>query len=155
MRRLATILGISAMLAAVTVGTAEASPTKFALAVVHGGGTGATVGSLTGAMSWSSSLKTVTLSNVRLYVKAGECVHFEIAGRQGSTVVTDYLSYPPQGGQYCPDSDFTWPFGTISLTADRAGGVEHVNFDMYDYWHDIHGWINCDRRDATCYGTNH
>jgi hypothetical protein len=41
------------------------------------------------------------------------------------------------------------------LTADRAGGVEHVNFDIYDYAHSGHGWTNCDRDDAACYGDNH
>ncbi|MEV6624583.1 hypothetical protein AB0M83_22390 [Amycolatopsis sp. NPDC051106] len=153
--RLGTILGISAALVAATAVPAVASPAKFALAVVHGGGTGATAGSLKGGMSWSASLKTVTLSEVTLFVKGGECIDFTIIGRQGSTVVTDGGQYPPQGGQYCPSADYTWWFGTISLTANRPGGIEHVNFDMYDYWHHTQGYINCDRREAVCYGSDH
>lgn len=153
--RLGTILGISATLAAATIGAADAAPSKFALSVAHGGGTGATAGSLTGSISWSASFKTVTLSNVQLFVKGGECIDLLIAGRQGSKLVTDNKWYPPNDGQYCPSTDYTWPFPDIALTAKVPGGIDHVNFDIYDYWHKTQGYLNCDRHEATCYGDNH
>ncbi|MEV6873340.1 hypothetical protein [Amycolatopsis sp. NPDC051128] len=155
--RLATILGLSLTLATATVGSAEARPSRFAVAAVHSAGAGATAGLLTGAMSWSTSLKTVTLSGVKLFVKGGECINFQVAGRRGSTIVTDIKRYPssPSGGSYCPAADYTYSFGTISITADSPGGIEYVDFDIVDYWHSVHGWAVCDRDAAACTGANH
>lgn len=123
---------------------------------MHAAGTGATAGALTGGMSWSSSLKTVTLSDVELTVRAGECINFRIDGRQGSVVVAGPRSYPPaeHGGSYCTDSGDTWSFGTIGLTADARGGIEYVDFDITDYTHTLYGWTVCDR-DAACTGADH
>jgi hypothetical protein len=153
--RLGTILGISALLAGVTVGTADARPSRFSVAAVHAAGTGATAGLLSGSMAWSSSLKTVTLSGVKLFVKGGECVNFQLDGRQGSTIVAGIKRYPPQGGNYCPSADYTYSLGTIPLTADVTGGIEYVDFDINDYWHGVHGWAVCDRDAAACTGANH
>ncbi|MFI5585771.1 hypothetical protein ACIA5G_12105 [Amycolatopsis sp. NPDC051758] len=106
-------------------------------------------------MSWSSSLKTVTLSDVKLFVKGGECINFQLDGRQGSTIVAGIKRHPPRGGNYCPSADYTYSFGTIGLTADTTGGIEYVDFDITDYDHGVHGWAVCDRGAAACTGANH
>ena len=150
--RIGIVLGMLAAMLTATFNVASAAPTTFYVAAVHSGGAGATATSATGNIAWSSSFKTVTLTNVRMFVKGGECAYLSIAGRQGSTIVTEVRHFPDGPNFYCPSSDRTYSLGTVTLTSVPAGGVDHVNFDIYDVDHSGHGWAVCKRVDSSCYG---
>ncbi|MEV6636762.1 hypothetical protein AB0M54_39100 [Actinoplanes sp. NPDC051470] len=77
-----------------TSGTAAlAAPTSFGTQLTHS--TGVIAVQTTGSVGWSSSLKTVTISNTRFFVRGGECATLYIAGYQGAnTRVTNYYRYP-------------------------------------------------------------
>ena len=150
MRRIGLILGAVALLLTAMVGTASAAPTKFSVAVVHDGGTGATAVSATGNIAWSSSLKTVTLSNVRVFMKGGECSYVQFYGYQGTTIVDSSDWYPAEPYR-CPSSDAVYVFAKITLTADRPGGITHMIAEAHDWDHFILGWTNCEHSDSSCY----
>ncbi|WP_410583186.1 hypothetical protein [Amycolatopsis sp. lyj-108] len=144
-----TIAGITAMLVAATVTTASAAPGGFTAAAVHGGGTGATATSATGAMGWSTSLKTVTLTNVRFFVKGGECAYLLIAGYQGGTVVTDPYRYPASGS-VCPAVNHTYSLGTITETSGPPGGVQELGVFVTDVRDVITGYAECYQTASAC-----
>jgi hypothetical protein len=145
--RIGLTLAAVAALSAVTPNAATAAPRSFSAKVVHAGGQGATAATASGKISWSASLKTVTLSDVRLWVKGGECIHFSFDGYQGGTIVAD-ADYP-NTGDYCPIGDVFYGIGTVSLTADRTGGISEADVHIYDS-HQITGYAWCGQRAATC-----
>ncbi|MFI5610227.1 hypothetical protein [Amycolatopsis sp. NPDC051903] len=142
-------LGIAVTLAMGATGVASAAPSAFVAKAVHSGGAGATAATATGTLAWSSSLKTVTLANVKLFVKGGECAHVLIAGYQGSTVVTDPFRFPSSG---ClrPAADHTYPIGTVSQTAGVAGGIQDLEVFAIDDDHDVTGFADCYQAESTC-----
>ena len=147
--RIGMIVGLAATLAATLTNTAAAAPTGFAAVAAHAGGAGATATSSTGAMSWSTSLRTVTLTNVKFFVKGGECATLLMGGFQGGTLVTSTYRYPASGSA-CPPANRTYPLGTVTLTATVPGGVQDVFITATDDSHDVTGWADCYRTASSC-----
>lgn len=134
-----------AAVAMVTAGVASAAPPSFTVNVNHSSGALATA--VNGKLAWSTSLKTVTLSDTELFIKAGECVTLTARGYQGSTAVTPSFLF----SRTCAlGSNVTLPLENISLTASVPGGVEHVIIRLNDEDHDIHRYANCYRNASSC-----
>jgi len=147
--RFGTAVGIAAALTLGTAGVASAAPSVFVAKAVHSGGAGATAVSATGNLAWSLSLKTVTLTNVKLFVKGGECGHLLIFGNQGSSVVTFPYRYPASGS-LCPAADKTYSIGTFSQTAGVAGGIDELDVFAFDDSHDVAGYAHCYQVSSVC-----
>ncbi|RSD19480.1 hypothetical protein [Amycolatopsis eburnea] len=118
-------MGTAAALTLAAAGAASAAPSVFVAKAVHSGGAGATAVSATGSLDWSTSLKTVTLANVKLFVKGGECGHLLIAGYQN-------------------------PIGTVSQTAEVAGGIQELEVFAVDDSHDVTGYADCYQVSSVC-----
>jgi hypothetical protein len=146
--RFAAVAGAVVTLVTATSGVAAAAPPRFVAAAVHGGGAGATGTSITGALSWSSSLKTVTLSDVKTFIKAGECNSLVIGGYQGSTLVTEQFGYNLRCA--ASSGDVREEFSPFSLTSGPAGGVQWVKITIKDENHLITGYAYCYQSKSSC-----
>ncbi|MEV4150562.1 hypothetical protein AB0J40_43400 [Amycolatopsis sp. NPDC049691] len=148
--RIAAALGTAAAMASATAGVASAAPSGFTVNVNHSSGTLATA--LSGSLSWSTSLKTVTIGDTSLFVKAGECITVTATGYQGSTKVTAPYEFPGSGQKACADQgvNVTGSIGTHGLTATVPGGVEHVVIRLTDFDHQISHYANCYRTASVC-----
>lgn len=71
-------------------------------------------------------------------------------GYQGSSNVAGGDWYPAEPYR-CPSSDAEYGLGTISLTAARPGGINHMIAEAHDVNHLIIGWTNCEYADSKCY----
>jgi hypothetical protein len=138
--RIALALGVVAAVAVTTAGVSSAAPAAFTVAVKHSSGTVAT--SLSGHMRWSTSLKTVTLTDMSLYVRSGEHATMTFGGYQGTTLVTPLFRLD--------DQHASTPVGGISLTASVPGGVQHVIIRLYDDQHVISEYANCFQAASVC-----
>src|SRR5689334_21813763 len=96
--RIAATLGTAAALASATAGAASAAPAGYTINVHHSSGALATA--LSGSLSWSTSLKTVTFTGT-LFVKAGECVTVTAVGYQGAAKVTGTYEFPGSDQKAC------------------------------------------------------
>ncbi len=137
-------------LVAATGTAALAAPASFVAHAVHASGTGAVGAQATGSLSWSSSLKTVTITNVKFYVKGGECGSLAMTGWQGNTAVTSTYLYPADGSDLCVASNTTVSLGTVSLTAGVAGGVTDVFVGATDQTHKLLGYADCYQSASAC-----
>ncbi|QFZ20757.1 hypothetical protein [Saccharothrix syringae] len=146
--RSGTVVGVVVALVTATVGVASAAPARFAAAAVHSGGAGATGTSITGALSWSTSLKTVTLSDVRTFLKAGECNSLLIGGYQGSTLVTQQYGWDLKCAT--PSGDVVETYTPFSLTSGPPGGVQWVRILITDESHVITGYAYCYQSQSSC-----
>jgi hypothetical protein len=138
-----------AAVATATAGAASAAPSGYTVNVHHSSGALAT--SLSGNLSWSTSLKTVTFTGT-VFVKAGECVTVTAVGYQGSAKVTGTYAYPSPGHKACAldGVNVTESIGTHSLTATVPGGIDHVVIRLTDYDHDISHYANCYQNASVC-----
>lgn len=140
-------MGVVAALVTAIGGVASAAPARFAAAAVHSGGAGATGTSITGALSWSTSLKTVTLSDVKVFIKAYECNSLLIGGYQGSTLVTQQYGWDLR---CAGTSDAVETFTPFSLTSGPPGGVQWVKILITDESHVITGYAYCYQSQSSC-----
>ncbi|MFC6089726.1 hypothetical protein ACFP3R_10625 [Saccharothrix lopnurensis] len=129
-------------------GVASAAPARFAAAAVHAGGAGATGTSITGALSWSTSLKTVTLSDVKTFIKAYECNSLLIGGYQGSTLVTQQYGWDLR---CAGTTDARETFTPFSLTSGPPGGVQWVKILIKDETDVITGYAYCYQSQSSCH----
>ncbi|WP_330275744.1 hypothetical protein OG205_08780 [Lentzea sp. NBC_00516] len=103
---------------------------------------------MTGNLSWTSSLKTVTLSNVRTFYKAGECATLRIGGYQGSNLVTEEFGFQLRCAS--TSGDVTETFSPFGLTSGPPGGVQWVKIEITDDNHEITGYAYCYQSKSTC-----
>ncbi|SDJ26631.1 hypothetical protein SAMN04488074_101933 [Lentzea albidocapillata subsp. violacea] len=140
LKRAGLALGAMALLAVTTAGTASAAPSSFDVVVKHS--SGVIVGRLTGNIAWSSSGRTVMLTNQYLSVKTGECVEGAFAGYQGNTVVAGPATLAPQ----CAST----PVGDVSLGTTVVGGIHRANIQLIDYVHRNKASVACHRTASVC-----
>ncbi|MFB9687448.1 hypothetical protein [Amycolatopsis plumensis] len=138
-------LGLTAAAVTATAGVASAAPPGFTVNLNHSSGVPATA--VSGKLAWSTSLKTVTVTGMTLFIRAGECADLTVAGFQGSTRVTDTALV-----QDCADVGVneTWPFEPFGLTSSVPGWVEHVIVRLTDRNRQIGHYANCYRTASTC-----
>lgn len=149
MRNLARIgatLGVMAVVATATAGVASAAPPGFKVDVNHS--TGALATSTWGDLSWSSSLRTVTIANRGVFMRAGECYSLSITGFQGATKVTEAFTDSDCATEGVNET-WNWPF-SLSLTATVPGGIDHVIIRLTDTGHDIKHYNNCYQSASVC-----
>lgn len=126
-------------------GVASAAPAGFTVNVNHS--TGALATSVSGKLAWSTSHRTVTLSDWGVFIRANECALVTMRGYQGSTPVTA----PYQFGDCAESTDLPpiWK-PPESITTTTPGGVQHVIIRLYDHWHEISHYANCYVTATTC-----
>lgn len=147
--RIGTALGAAAVVATATAAVASAAPAGYTINVHHSSGALATA--LSGSLSWSTSLKTVTFTG-NLFVKAGECVTVTAVGYQGAAKVTGTYEFPGSDQKACAldGVNVTEPIGSHGLTATVPGGVDHVVIRLTDYDHEISHYANCYQNASVC-----
>ncbi|GAA2709512.1 hypothetical protein ACFY2R_01565 [Micromonospora olivasterospora] len=125
---------------------ANAAPSSFIAASIHGGGAGALAAEAIGGIAWYN--RSVTLTSVRFYVAANECGYFTVEAWQGGSRL-DYFDIPKQ----CAGSTGRWiSYGDIPLDGSGlSGGITEVVIDVYDSTHLGHGWADCTRSASSCY----
>ncbi|GLZ76727.1 hypothetical protein Afil01_15340 [Actinorhabdospora filicis] len=149
-RRIARTALAIGMVAAAVFGlspAATAGASSFKAAAVHGGGASATAVQVVGGMTWYA--RSVGLTNIHLWVTAGECGSWMVAGYQGSTLI-DYRSWTrdycaPAGG---PQS---WPFSDITLDGSAVpGGITMIEVEVWDHSHSGYQRVTCYRSTSYC-----
>ncbi|MEV4140077.1 hypothetical protein AB0J72_48955 [Dactylosporangium sp. NPDC049742] len=121
---------------------ANASPASFVAKAVHAGGAGAVAVQATGGLAWYS--RSVTVTSLRVYVKAGECGKISVFGSQGNTVVD------AKGWDRCGTG--TWEtIGNVTLDGSAvSGGITDVTIYVRDLDHEIVGYADCYRVNSSC-----
>lgn len=134
----ASLLGLSS--------AAQAAPSSFVAASVHGGGTGAIGAEVVGGITWYN--RSVTLTSVRFYIAPRECGHFTVEAWQGGTRL-DYFGI----SQQCAGTTGRWiSYGDILLDGSAvSGGITEVVIDAYDDTHAGNGWADCTRSASSCF----
>ncbi|MEV6626518.1 hypothetical protein AB0M83_41155 [Amycolatopsis sp. NPDC051106] len=144
--RIGAALGTAVVVTVATTGVAAAAPSGFTVVVNHS--TGGRAMSATGTMSWSASARTVTFGHVTNVTSADECASLTLTGFQGSTRVA---TFPDELGLCTHDSmDHGIDYGTLTLTTDVPGGIDHVVIRLTDVNHVISHYANCYRTASTC-----
>ncbi len=118
-----------------------AAPSGFFVPLWHS--TGTEVAEFSGAMSWSTSGRTVSFTDQHLYVKDGECVYIVYAGYQSNTLVaaSDKI-------KACGPGNGAWPDG--SLATDKPGGIQHVIIELTDVTHGNKASDDCWKSESEC-----
>jgi len=136
--RIGTALIVMTVVAIGTAGVASAEPATFKVDVKHSSGVLAT--STWGDISWSTSQRTVTISNSHLFVRSGEKAEVTWTAYQGQTQI---------GGGYVDKRDrvglpnFTRNYEPFTLTSTVPGGIDRVDISLYDDGHNILRWGFC------------
>lgn len=144
--RAAVALGIAVVAVFATASAADAAPSSFYTASVHGGGTGSIGAAFQGGLLWSN--RSVTLNTPRLYVASGECATIEVYAWQGETL----LDYYTPNRSYCPAGAGEWyRFSDIPLEGDIPGGVTEVAIFVDDLTHNGVGETDCLRAATMCF----
>jgi hypothetical protein len=142
-------LGIAvATLAAVVLGAgapAQAAPSTFTARAVHGGGAGAVGAATTGGFAWTN--RSVSLTDVRLYVRSLECAYIHAVGYHGNNYVDSTTT-----ALYCSNGPARWfDVGNIPLDGSQQdGGIILVEVEVIDTNHNIRGYAHCARADSSC-----
>ncbi|WP_432974123.1 hypothetical protein [Dactylosporangium sp. CA-233914] len=123
---------------------ANASPTSFIAKAVHAGGAGAVAAQATGGLTWYN--RSVTVTSLKFYVKAGECGKLSVFGSQGDTVVD------AKGWDRCGGTTGTWvTIGNVTLDGSAfSGGITDVTIYVRDVDHEIVGYADCYRVNSSC-----
>jgi hypothetical protein len=143
--RIGTALMVMTAVAMGTAGVASAEPATFRVDVKHS--TGGLAASTWGDISWSTSQRTVTISNARLFVRGGEKARVTWTAYQGSTQI---------GGGYVDELDqvgrpnFTRNYDPFHLTSTVPGGIDRVDISLYDDGHIILSWGFCHFSRPSC-----
>ena len=149
LRRRMLQTGIAIGMLAVSVfgwsSAASASPTSFVAKAVHSGGAGAVAVQASGGLSWYS--RSVTVTSLKIYVKAGECGKLSVIGSQGNSVVD------AEGWDRCGGTTGGWQtIGNVTLDGSAvSGGITDVTVYVRDLDHEIVGYADCYRVDSSCY----
>lgn len=136
--RIASMLAVVVAVAAGFTGVASAAPSNFTVNVYHSSGTLAMA--ISGNIGWSTSLRTVTFSNMQLYVRSGERATVTFNAYQGDTVV-DWARLD--------DVRQSVPVANTSLTSG-PGGVQRVIIRLYDLDHVINEYAHCYQTASVC-----
>ncbi|WP_163511357.1 hypothetical protein [Fodinicola acaciae] len=130
---------------------AHASPTSFVAKAVHSGGAGATALIVTGGLSWSN--RSVTLTNVQVWVAPHECGYVTATGFQGDRMIDDE-ERPTGSDLYCGYSSahgLTYGIGNIPLDGSAvSGGITLVWVGALDSTHGATGYADCYRAKSAC-----
>lgn len=136
--RIGAVLAVVMAVVAGTTGAASAAPSGFTVNLYHSSGTLAMA--ISGNMSWSTSLRTVTFSNMQLYVRSGEVATVTWNAYQGDTVVDSKILSNVGGST---------PIANTSLTSG-PGGVQRVIIRLYDVDHQINRYAHCYQVASVC-----
>ncbi|MFJ8957982.1 hypothetical protein ACIRG5_01275 [Lentzea sp. NPDC102401] len=136
--RLGVALAAVTALVATTGGVASAATAGYYVAAKHS--SGRVAASSGGDLTWSSSLRTVTISNAYFSVIAGEWGDVSWQGYQGNTEVDSgtwkELDQRGLGGRTVNYKPFT-------LTADVPGGITNVRITVRDIDHQVVAKVHC------------
>lgn len=135
--RIGSMLSVVMVVAAGAVGVASAAPSNFTVNVNHSSGTLAMA--ISGNLSWSTSLRTVTFSNMQLYVRSGEHATVTWQAYQGDTLVDSLIL----------EDGFSGPVVNSSLTSG-PGGIQRVIVRVYDVDHVINEYAHCYQTASVC-----
>ncbi|WP_163509877.1 hypothetical protein [Fodinicola acaciae] len=148
-RHIGVVIGLAIAMLLATTTAATASPTRFSLNVAHGGGAGALAAATTGNLGWAN--RSVTLSDVRVYLAPGECGHIGVWGSQGDETI-DFLIQMEE--KYCGGYDGRWFIvGTITMDGSQvSGGITRITIKVFDDTHRISNSTYCYRSSSatTC-----
>ncbi|GLZ78277.1 hypothetical protein Afil01_30840 [Actinorhabdospora filicis] len=113
---------------------------------VHGGGSGALGAAGTGSIAWFN--RSVTATNVKVYVHALECGQLFAYAYVGSTIVATAITR-----EYCAPADRGEWYSSHDLildASDTVGGISRVDFIIRDQEHDGETTVSCYRSRSVC-----
>jgi hypothetical protein len=151
--RIFTRLGVALVAVTALVSTAGVAAADVASAaagtykvnVNHSSGTLAT--SSQGNLTWSTSRRTVTISNASFYIKAGEWADVTWQGYQGNKLVHGGF-WDAQDRRL--DTGTTVSYAPMSMSVDIPGGIEFVRIRVRDIYHEITSLKDCYYYMTTC-----
>ncbi|WP_203897888.1 hypothetical protein [Virgisporangium aliadipatigenens] len=138
-RRLFTVLAVAAMGAVASLGTsapALASTASFDVSVTHS--SGVLVSRMTGDFRWLN--QSVTITNIRQYVKGGECAYGLFDGWHDNPDEAIWLDTRTTR-ERCGSGSGTWfePDDFTLAAGDFEGGINYVDIWLNDDEHTRYG----------------
>ncbi len=129
-RRISSVVAAAMVGMAATMGVstpAKATDTSFRQEYRHSSGAIAVI--VKGNIRWLN--RSVTLTNIEIFAKGGECGQGKFIGYAGSVIVDDDYT-----GAHCPAVDQWGRVGDVTLDGSQvSGGIRWVKAQALDTYH--------------------